>query len=118
MDALEFLRERRRMCKSFGTSCDGCPLQGHPCTSISSMNDGYLERLLVEVEKWSKENPRKTRQSVFLKQYPKAQIDDNGVLSVCPAGISPSHRKDGGGCLCIHEKCSDCRRKFWMQEVE
>lgn len=25
MDALEFIRERKRMCKSFGDSCHDCP---------------------------------------------------------------------------------------------
>lgn len=118
MDALEFLRERKRMCSSFGTSCDGCPLHGHPCTSISSMTDGDCERLLVEVEQWSKEHPRKTRQSVFLEQYPEAQIDDIGVLGVCPAPIFYSYRGDGGGCIDLNRKCTDCRREFWMQEVE
>ena len=126
MDALEFLRERKRMCKSFGNSCDGCPLHGYPCrsipcTSFSSVNDGDLKRILVKVEQWSKEHPCKTRQSVFLEQYPETQRDDDGVLNVCPAVISDSHRKDrkdGGGCLNINKKCAECRREFWMQEVE
>lgn len=25
MDALEFIRERNRMCRTFDKSCDGCP---------------------------------------------------------------------------------------------
>lgn len=70
------------------------------------------------VERWSKEHPRKTRQSVFLEQYPETQIDDNGVLGVCPAPIFHSHRTDGGRCIDINRKCTDCRREFWMQEVE
>lgn len=92
MDALEFLRERKRMCKSFGTACDGCPLHGVPCTSISSMNDADLERILFKVEQWSKEHPRKTRQSVFLEQWPDgmarlrelAEADKGGRLVVLP----------------------------------
>lgn len=70
------------------------------------------------VERWSKEHPRKTRQSVFLEQYPETQIDDNGVLGVCPAPIFHSHRTDGGRCIDINRKCTDCRREFWMQEVD
>ena len=118
MDALEILRERRRMCKSFGTSCDGCPLQGYPCTSISSMNDGDLEKLLVEVEKWSKEHLRKTRQSVFLEQYPEASFDERGVMQLCPKAISAAHRGNNGECKNPEKQCIDCRREFWMQEVE
>ena len=77
-----------------------------------------MQKMVELVETWSKEHPRKTRQIVFLEQYPEAQTDDSGVLSVCPAVISQPHRKDGGGCLTIHRKCADCRREFWMQEVE
>lgn len=118
MDALEFLRERKRMCTSFGTSCDGCPLHGHPCTSISSMNDGDFKRLLVEVEQWSKENPRKTRQSVFLEQYPEAHLDARGCVCVRPCDLSATHRNAYGNCGHMGRGCGYCRREFWGQEVE
>ena len=118
MDALEFLRERKRMCESFGTSCDGCPLHGHPCTSISSMNDGDCERLLVEVEQWSKEHPRKTRQSAFLEQWPNAWTYADGVLSICPNRVADWHRSTLGTCISGSKICEDCRREFWGQEVE
>ena len=115
MDALEFIRERNRMCRGFDKFCDGCPAyeNGWYCDS-----DAWDERLVATVEQWSKEHPRKTRQSVFLEQYPETQIDNSGVLGVCPAPIFQSHRTDGGGCIDIHRKCPDCRREFWSQEVE
>ena len=118
MDALEFLRERKRMCKSFGTSCDGCPLNGSRCTDINSMNDGDLERILVKVEQWSKGHPRKTRQSVFLKLYPETILDDFGVISLCPMKVSATYRDSDGNCNSQEILCIDCRRKFWMQGVE
>ena len=117
MEALEFLKERKRMCNSYD-GCKGCPFDDSKCVIDSTISDEDCKRIVATVEKWSKEHPRKTRQSVFLEQYPEVQIDNNDVLSVCPAVISPSHRKDGGGCLNIHKKCADCRREFWMQEVE
>jgi hypothetical protein len=106
MDAVKFVEERRRM---FAVSAGKY--------SLFDMNT-RAEDVVKEVEEWSAAHPRKTRQSVFLGQYPEAQIDDSDVLSVCPAVISPSHRNDGGGCLNIHKVCADCRREFWMQEVE
>lgn len=115
MDALEFIRERNRMCRRFDKSCDGCPAYENEWYCDS---DAWDERLVATVEQWSKEHPRKTRQSVFLEQYPEAQIYNNGVLGVCPAPIFHSHRTDGGGCIDIHMKCPDCRREFWSQEVE
>ena len=115
MDALEFIRERNRMCRRFDKTCDGCPAYENEWYCDS---DAWDERLIATVEQWVKEHPRKTRQSVFLEQYPETQIDNNGVLGVCPAPIFHSHRTDGGGCIDIHRKCPDCRREFWSQEVE
>lgn len=107
MDAVKFLQERNRMF-----------LSGKATPSIG-LEDDFDPVMAVEiVEKWSKQHPRKTRQSVFLEQYPETQIDDNGVLGVCPAPIFHSHRMDGGRCIDINRKCTDCRREFWMQEVE
>lgn len=118
MDALEFLKERKRMCTSY-KGCDGCPLEGTYCVISYAMDDEVYERIIAAVEQWSKANPRKTRQSVFLEQYPEAVVDDDGVLSVCPALISPTHRiSDEGGCADPVTPCADCRREFWMQEAE
>lgn len=106
MDAVKFVKERRRMYTL------GCIKKG-----INDYNT-KAEDVVAEVEQWSAAHPRKTRQSVFLERYPEAQIDDIGVLGVCPAPIVHSHRKDGGGCIDLNRKCTDCRREFWMQEVE
>ena len=63
MDALEFVRETNRMCKSFSISCGSCPAKKHGnCTATI-----WDEEIVPIVEKWSKEHPRnKTRQDVFL----------------------------------------------------
>ena len=70
------------------------------------------------VERWSKEHPRKTRQSVYLEQWPEAKIDNDGCLSVCPYNVSATHRDKYGRCVVRGKSCQDCRREFWMQEVE
>ena len=115
MDALEFIRERNRMCRRFDKSCDGCPAyeNGWYCDS-----DAWDERLVATVEQWSKEHPRKTRQSVFLEQYPEAEIYANGALGLCPMYISAAHRDSDRDCNHPERLCKDCRREFWMQEVE
>ena len=114
MDALEFLKEWKRMCESFGTSCDGCPLHGGPCTDINSMNDGDLKRILVKVEQWSKKHPRKTRQSVLLEQWPNCMMNKDGVIMMCPRNLDRMYVCN----LSNSVDCIDCRREFWMQEVE
>lgn len=116
MDAVEFIRERNRMCRVFGKSCEGCPAvyeNGWGCD-----DDAWDEKLVDTVEKWAAEHPRKTRQSVFLEQWPEAQTDIDDVLCVCPAIIFADYRDAYGGCVKHSTLCSGCRREFWMQEVE
>lgn len=115
MDALEFLRERKRMC-NLHKDCEGCPLEGTKCVVSSIVPDEDYKRIIATVEQWAKEHPRKTQQSVFLEQYPKAEIDKCGCLMLCPLLISADCRNRYGNCA--NRVCSDCRREFWMQEVE
>lgn len=115
MDAVKFIRERNRMCRTFDRSCDGCPAyeNGWDCD-----NDAWNEKLVAIVEAWSAAHPRKTRQSIFLEQYPEAYVSDSGVLDICPVGVSAKHRTEQGGCVNFYDSCVDCRREFWLQEVE
>lgn len=119
MDALEFLRERKRMCNYY-SHCDGCPLDDSKCVIESSTTDEDCKRIVAAVEQWSKENPRKTRQSVFLEHYPEASLDANGLMQFCPTSISAAYRDRDSNGLCADpdRKCEDCRREFWMKEVE
>ena len=118
MDALEFLKEERRMCDSFNAMCVKCPLGDTGCCVIVGDTDRELENEVTAVEQWSKEHPRKTRQSVFLEQWPETRIGDDGVLQINPCSISASHRNALGNCATMGRECHDCRREFWMQEVE
>ena len=117
MDALEFLMERRRMCDSY-RHCEGCPLEGGKCVVSSVPPDEDYKRIIAAVDQWSKEHQRKTRQSVFLEQYPEAEIDANGVVGLCPISISAAYRDSNGECNNPEQMCRDCRREFWMKEVE
>lgn len=103
MDAVKFIEERRRMCKATRRYS---PI----------MLEGISPKDIVkEVEEWAAAHPRKTRQSVFLEQYPQADIDNTGLLILCPKRISVDIRVTAD---CMRQRCSDCRREFWMQEVE
>lgn len=66
------------------------------------------------VEHWCTEHPAKTRQSEFLKMFPGVDVDEtDGCLTLNPCIIYEKMRKE-----CNGVKCSDCRRKFWLAEVE
>lgn len=58
MDALEFLKERKRMCKSY-KGCKGCPLERGNCGLSTRTSDEEYERIIAAVEQWSKEHPLK-----------------------------------------------------------
>lgn len=115
MDAVEFLKEERRMCEFFGKTCVKCPFRDTRRCAILLETDEELEKTVAIVERWSKEHPRKTRQSVFLEQWPEAEIDKYGCLRLCPELVSADYRNRHGECL--NRGCIDCRRKFWSKEV-
>lgn len=117
MDALEFLKERKRMCNYY-SHCKGCPLDGSKCVIDNAVSDEDCKRFAASVEQWSKEHPRKTRQSVFLEQYSEARIGDDGVLQIYPCLISASYRNARGNCATMGRECPDCCREFWSQEAE
>nr|DAN23855.1 MAG TPA: hypothetical protein [Caudoviricetes sp.] len=55
---------------------------------------------------------------MFLEQYPEALVLDGGTLSSCPVLFSSEYRNAYGGCASPYGSCAECRREFWMQEVE
>ena len=107
MDAVKFLEERKRMFKN-----------GNPVPGLGIDINYNSEKVVKIVEEWSAAHPRKTRQSVFLEQYPDTSLDKFGVIQLCPMSISATHRDSNGECTTPEIMCIDCRRGFWMQEVE
>lgn len=106
MDAVKFVEERRRMYTL------GCIKKG-----INDYNT-KAEDVVAEVEQWSAAHPRKTRQSVFLEQWPTAKIDESGCLDICPYLVSATYRNEYGHCANDGVVCCNCREEFWSQEVE
>lgn len=113
MDAVKFIEERNRMCTAHKGGCAGCPANGDNCF-VSLKSSLFAGEQVKIVEKWSAAHPRKTRQSVFLEQWPEAEISfTDGCLTLDPCKFYKKMRKE-----CVGKLCSDCRREFWMQEVE
>lgn len=115
MDAVIYIRDMQRMCKSH-ISCNGCELK--PGNGKSCMEGMDPQECISVVEQWAAEHPVKTSQSMFLEQYPEARIKDDGVLQIYPCSISASHRNAQCNCITMGRKCSDCRWEFWSAEVE
>lgn len=111
MDAVKFVNEMVRMCTEY-PKCDGCP--------VAVQNDDEdcmakvpAEQMVAIVEEWAKMNPVKTRQSVFLEQWPNVAVSENGVIKIRPCNLDVNVKKE-----CLGVTCDYCRREFWMQEVE
>lgn len=110
MDAVEFLRDFRRMCLSYD-NCTGCELRGAECSPMEE--DCDHEKVIRVVEEWAKEHPVKTRLSEFLKLFPNASVTQ---IDGCPASCIKifdltANCKDS-------EKCSDCKKKFWLTPIK
>ena len=114
MDAVEFLK----------TLCRMCNCERHKCTfgkrlsvfvTCTVWRKTHPDEAVAIVEKWAKEHPVKTRQSVFLEQFPNAPIytnTHNVALDPCLVDTTlRGHCPTGRG-------CDICRREFWLAEVE
>lgn len=114
MDAVEYVKQRNRMCDYY-TNCNDCPASLHEgCSSLESVSE-----LVPIVEQWAKEHPAKTRQSELLNLFPEANVLYDEYLNICPAQISSECRdKKTGGCYDPEMDCGKCKRDFWLKEIE
>ena len=122
MDAIDFIKEKVRMCYSFGAPgtyhCDGCLLENIGGCSLEDLviNDNVEEAISL-VEGWAALNPRTTYRSILLKNYPLARTDSKNTLYICPADLY-------GDEVCPKQRsnksltCWDCRHDFWNKEVK
>lgn len=115
MDAVECMKAVTRMLKS-GTI--DCAIQKY----ISAQKKNDYEGMVEAAEQWAAEHPVKTRQSVFLEQYPEAKILKDGAIVICPLAVSAAYRekreKDGSCASLRYGACDECRKAFWLAEVE
>ena len=105
MDAVTFLQERLRMSKS-----------GAYVPSLDSTIEQNISDVVNVIETWSENNPIRTRQSVFLEQWPNAAIDCQGVIAIDPCDLDNTvSGKDGD---CYNNSCDECRLEYWLKEIE
>ena len=106
MDAVEFIRQVRRMGKQKGEAI---------CFKLEEIDIEIVE----QVEQWAKEHPEKTRQSEFLKQWPDAEISDDGLPAIAPCQLNVVLLQCESQEDCEERGvCNKCRRDFWLKEIE
>lgn len=113
MDAVEYLKTLSRMCNCGCRKCEfEKRLSGFETCTV--WRKTHPEEAVAIAEKWAAAHPIKTRQSEFLKMFPGADIDKtDGCLNLNPCSIYKKMRKE-----CEGRKCSECRKAFWLAEVE
>lgn len=123
MDAVEYLNQVKRICNGFEL-CSACPLyyESGPTRCMADVatliSNGFddVSMLAEKVEKWVKEHPKKTRQSELMKLIPNAKTI-NGIINVYPCSIDPLYDESPMG-ECNGRDCDQCRKEYWMEEVE
>ena len=105
MDAVKFLGEFNRMCKTY-QGCAGCRAIGI-CNYMGMESDAQRQEVVGIVERWSKDHPQKTRLQDFWEKYPNANLDEHGFPDFCCAKL-------GYVCNCGETTCEEC----WNMPVE
>ena len=115
MDAVKFFKTVNRLCKN--QSCKTCPAFKDCMCMVAPDDDAIknIEETVSKVEQWAKDHPVKTRQSEFLKVFPKATVC-NHVLSLCPLFYCVNFLGTDFQ-ECKGTNCDDCSRKYWLTEV-
>ena len=124
MDAVEFLKEAQRYCRwCKNTTQDGKKRLCEVCyfeklNDIFNLHPMAYGKFVETVEQWAKEHPVKTKQSEFLKQWPEAEISDDGLPSIAPCQLNVELLQCESQDDCEHrEVCGKCRRDFWLKEI-
>lgn len=118
MDVLEFAKQYKRMCncytknKSLDDNCDGCPLNGAKWCTIGMGTDEDDKIVVSAVEEWAKTHPAKTRQSKLLEIFPNTDTANTGIIDLCPSCMDTNFECSG------IMMCADCKKKYWLGEVE
>ena len=87
MDAVKFIEERNRLCAMY-TACTKCPVfRDNDTCLFSATNGGTPDEQVKILSVWVAEHPRKTRQSVFLEQYPNARVTAKGIVDIWPCEV-------------------------------
>lgn len=123
MDVLEYEKARIRMCRTMileKGGCEACPMYNvlkrkceFTASVIQNPDIDTIKNNVDRVIKWAKDHPAKTRQSEFLKRFPNAKLDINGVLAIRPCDIDSKCCTDDDYLI----KCGACAEDYWLTEV-
>ena len=106
------IKEHRYICEL--KDCADCPLhwtKNGMSISCTKLEKSYPGKAIAIMQKWSDEHPPETYLSEFLKNYPNALLDDDGIPTTgCPYRLGLINRDE---CEKNHS-CIEC----WNQPIK
>lgn len=112
MDAVEFLKEYRRMCKEYADNEDcspECPLNTE-CYGYLDYKYVDIQNIVTKVQQWSQTHPQKTMMQDFFEKFPNAPKTGDGEPIVCPQEL-------GYGDFCCDDTNHNCI-KCWSRPLK
>lgn len=111
MDAVEFFKERRRMCDT--ESCNFCPASFLDECDCDSKD---IVELVEIVEKWAQDHPQKTMMQDFFEKFPNAPKTENGTpRNICPSDCGYTNEPES---YIVCEHFTDDCLKCWSRPLE
>lgn len=102
-------RTKNGLCKIKCSNCPLCSNNNGEGLSCPTFEMHYPEKAIEVVQKWSDEHPQKTFVTEFLKNYPRAVVNGDGIPnSVCPYDLGLMNKRD------CRKTCIEC----WNQPIE
>lgn len=114
MDAVEFIKERRRMCDM--EFCSSCPADFLDKCDYETKD---IMKLVEIVEQWSKEHPQKTMMQDFFEKFPNApvgarSVGDCKIPIPCPSDCGYVINGNNEDCDRFNGNCIEC----WSRPME
>lgn len=110
-----------RICKPYD-DCKKCPIGsrnnsvGIPCDYLIRTHPDKANEIIL---KWCEEHPVETRQDRFLKIFPNAKTDSDGIIKIFPCSLEENIVTTmPSTCSYIHGSCNECRKEYWLAEVD
>lgn len=114
MDAIKFLKEKRRMCHSF-TKCSDCTFsKGENRNYITCylFGEEYPEEAVEVLEAWRKDNPLPARKDKFAEAVKELTNEQIKILGIwfCDCNMP--------GTKCHNFNSCELCKEYWSQEYE
>lgn len=125
MEALEFMRKRKRMCDYYGDDTCVCENSRGACPALDidcSFTTEHPEHLIAIAEQWSKEHPeepeqergqerpKRTNKDVLVAAFPNVRMEDSGIPTVCPLSLDKHYN------CSKFKNCEECGCAYWLAE--